>query len=306
MSKASLIQPGSAEWLRYMSPSKAAAVYGVSRWESARSLWHRMRGELPADDPKDIFKVGHAWEPALRELWKLDNPGWRLSAGEVQVDAGDRFGFPLLATIDGRASKGRARKVVEKKTARKLEDWGDDFTEDGAPMDYVVQVWIQQLVTGWTKEPADLTVMGPYFRHHTYRIAFDADVATDIVDELGKFYRRLKDPAAAPELDDHVATYECVRKLHPDIDGTRVTVDGDLGRDYLGAVLDLRDAETRLRGLKTRILDAAGPAKYVDVETDRVDDDGDPVLANIAYRKPGRGGSVALTPISEKAMEAIA
>ncbi|MFI2243788.1 YqaJ viral recombinase family protein [Rhodococcus sp. NPDC019609] len=287
-----------------MSPSKAAAVYGVSRWESARSLWHRMRGELPPEDPKDIFAVGHAYEPTIRELWKLDNPGWRLSHGEVQVNAGDRFGFPLVATVDGRASKGRARKVVEKKTARKLEEWGDDFTEAGAPMDYVVQVWVQQLVTGWTKEPADLTVMGPYFKHHTYRIAFDADVATDIADELGKFYRRLKDPDAAPELDDHVATYECIRAMHPDIDDTRrVTLDTDLGLEYLDAVLEFRDVEKRLRGLKTRVLDAMGDAKHADIVTGEGADG--PVLERVAYRKPGRGGAVSLNPISEKAMEAL-
>lgn len=300
---APMIAPGSAEWLRYLSPSKAAAVYGVSRWESARSLYHRMRGELPPEDPKDIFRVGHAYEPALRELWKIDNPGWRLSRGEVQVNAGDRFGFPLLATIDGRASKGRARKVVEKKTARKLEEWGDQFTDE-APLDYVVQVYVQQLVTGWTKEPADLVVMGPYFKHHTYRIPFDADVAADIVDELRAFHTRLSDPDAAPELDDHVATYEAIRALHPEIDGdTRVTVDTDEGLDYLDAVLAFRDAETRLRGRKTWLLDAMGDAKHADVVVG--EDEAGPILQRIAYRKPGPRGAISLTPISEKAMEAL-
>lgn len=300
---APMIAPGSAEWLRYLSPSKAAAVYGVSRWESARSLYHRMRGELPPEDPKDIFRVGHAYEPALRELWKIDNPGWRLSRGEVQVNAGDRFGFPLLATIDGRASKGRARKVVEKKTARKLEEWGDQFTDE-APLDYVVQVYVQQLVTGWTKEPADLVVMGPYFKHHTYRIPFDPDVAADIVDELRAFHTRLSDPDAAPELDDHVATYEAIRALHPEIDGdTRVTVDTDEGLDYLDAVLAFRDAETRLRGRKTWLLDAMGDAKHADVVVG--EDEAGPILQRIAYRKPGPRGAISLTPISEKAMEAL-
>ncbi|OZF41888.1 YqaJ viral recombinase family protein [Rhodococcus sp. 14-2470-1a] len=295
------IKPGSDEWLRTMSPSKAAAVLGLSRWESPRSLWHRMRGELPPEDPKDEFRVGHAYELALAELWRSANAGWRLSRGEVQFDGSDRFGFPLIATIDGRASRGRARRVVEKKTARSLEEWGDFFTDDG-PADYVTQVIVQMGVSGYTREPADLVVMGPFFQWHTYRVRFDADLFDGIVDQLRDFHRSLSDPDAGPELDDHVATYDAVRALHPRIDGSTVQLDEALALDYLDAVLDHRETDKRLRGLKTRVLDVMGDA--AEALLTREEQDGKQTY-KIAGRGPGPHDSIRLNPAGKKVMEAL-
>lgn len=276
------IAPGSDEWLRFMSPSKAAAVLGVSRWESPRSLWHRMRGELPPEEPKDEFTVGHAFEPALAYLWKESNPGWRLSRGEVQVIGTERFGFPLLATVDRRGSRGSRRRVVEMKTARSLDDWGDDFSED-APADYVVQTIVQRLVTGWTDEPADLLVMGPYFRHHCYRIPWDQELADEIIEQLRAFHASLADPDAAPELDDTVATYDAVRSVHPDIDdGAEVQLDADMAVDYLDAYAVHKAAEAELRLHKSRVLEVMGRAKVARV--------GDVKIAD--RRRKGRGVSL--------------
>lgn len=295
------IAPGSPEWLATMSPSKAAAVLGLSRWESPYSLWRRMRGELPPEDPKDEFAVGHAFELALSELWRGANPGWRLSPGEVQFDASDRFGFPIIATIDGRGSRGRARKVVEKKTARKLEEWGDFFTDEG-PADYVTQVLVQMGVSGYTREPAELVVMGPFFQWHTYRVAFDADLFDEIVAQLRAFHRSLSDPDAGPALDDHVATYDAVRAMHPEVDGSTVKVGEELALDYLTAVVDHRESEGRLRGLKSRVLDVMGNAGEAVLE--REEQDGKKTY-KVAGRGPGPHGSIRLNPAGKKVMEAL-
>ncbi|WP_037165086.1 YqaJ viral recombinase family protein [Rhodococcoides fascians] len=295
------IKPGSPEWLATMSPSKAAAVLGLSRWESPRSLWHRMRGDLPPEDPKDQFAVGHAFELALSELWRGANPGWRLSPGEVQFDASDRFGFPFIATIDGRASRGSSRRVVEKKTARKLEEWGDFFTDEG-PADYITQVIVQQGVSGYTREPAHLVVMGPFFQWHTYRVRFDADLFDEIVGTLRAFHRSLSDPDAGPALDDHVATYDAVRALHPDVDGSAVQLDEELALAYLGAVVDHRESEARLRGLKTEVLDVMGDA--AEAFLTREEQDGKQTY-KVAGRGPGPHNSIRLNPAGKKVMEAL-
>ncbi|WP_037184885.1 YqaJ viral recombinase family protein [Rhodococcoides fascians] len=295
------IKPGSPEWLATMSPSKAAAVLGLSRWESPRSLWHRMRGDLPPEDPKDEFAVGHAFELALSELWRGANPGWRLSPGEVQFDASDRFGFPFIATIDGRASRGSSRRVVEKKTARKLEEWGDFFTDEG-PADYITQVIVQQGVSGYTREPAHLVVMGPFFQWHTYRVRFDADLFDEIVGTLRAFHRSLSDPDAGPALDDHVATYDTVRALHPDVDGSAVQLEEELALAYLGAVVDHRESEARLRGLKTEVLDVMGDA--AEAFLTREEQDGKQTY-KVAGRGPGPHNSIRLNPAGKKVMEAL-
>jgi hypothetical protein len=64
------IEPGSPEWLRAITPSKVAAILGVSRWESPYSLWHRMKGTVPPEGPKDIFQIGHDYEPAAATRWE--------------------------------------------------------------------------------------------------------------------------------------------------------------------------------------------------------------------------------------------
>lgn len=280
--------PGSPEWLGLISASKIATIVGVSRWESPYSLWHRMAGHLAPEEPRDEFTVGHAFEPALAELWKAENAGWRLSAGEVQY-ARDDLGFPAVATLDRRASRGRARRVVEFKTARSLEDWGDDFT-DSAPDDYVAQVIWSMGITGWTDRPAHLMVMGPFFQWHTYEIGFDELVFTELAAQAAAFWTSIQS-GNEPDLDDTVPTYECVRELHAQIEDRQVVIADGLARDYLESVEARKWHETAERGHKTALLNAMGTASTA------VTRDGSPV----AKRTPGRGDSVVLRPTTRKA-----
>lgn len=279
--------PGSPQWLATVTASKVAAIAGVSRWESPYSLWHRMAGHLPPEEPKDEFTVGHAFEPALAELWKSDNPGWRLSAGEVQHRT-DRYGFPAAATLDRRASRGRARRVIEFKTARSLEDWGDDFT-DQAPDDYVCQTIWQMGLTGWTRLPAHLVVMGPFFRWHTYEIDFDAGVFDALVARARTFWQSIQD-GVEPALDDTVPTYECVRALHPQIEDREVTVPVDLAQAYLRSVDARKAAEKDERGYKAQLLDRMGTASTAVTGGGHV----------VAKRSPHASGSVVLKPTTRK------
>lgn len=276
------VEPGSDEWRRVITPSKVAAVLGVSRWESPYRLWHRMRGDIAPEPPKDIFDVGHDFEPAMAAMWKRGNPGWRLSRGEVQKMPNVYPGYPALVTLDRRACRGRARRVVEFKTARRMEDWGD-FGTDQAPPDYVAQVIAQMAFSGYTKHPAHLMVLGPYFEAHTYVIEFDAELWAVMDQRCAQFWESLAGEEP-PDLDDSVPTYECVRELHPDIDaGESVTVDAGQAVELLGLALDIKAAETRLRGLKTRLLDHMGNAQYACAGDIRVAD-----------RRPHAKGSVAL------------
>lgn len=246
------IVPGSPEWLRTISPSKIAAIIGVSRWESPYSLWHRMAGNIPPEPPKQDFVRGHAFEHALAELWRHENPGWQLSPGEVQV-ARDDLGFPALATIDRRARRGRAFHIVEFKTARDLAEW-----DDGPPADYWSQIQFQQVITGYTA-PAHLMVMGPFFEWRTITVPHDPDAAAALIERARDWHQSLE-AGTPPQLDDSVPTYNAVRQLHPDIDGTTVEVDADLAARYLGLDEVLRDTEKKMRATKTRLLDAMGNA----------------------------------------------
>ena len=272
------IEPSSDGWRRLITPSKVAAILGVSRFESPYRLWHRMRGTVPAEPPKDIFDVGHDMEPALANMWRRRNPGWLLSRSEVQL-AHRGLPFPNVATVDRRARKGRARRVVEFKTTRHLSDWGDEFT-DQAPADYVAQVQAQQLITGWTRWPAHLCVLGPFYTFHIYEIEFDATLGELIVERCYRFWQSLQ-AGEPPGLDDSVATYECVRQLHPGINDSTVKVSDEFAFELRHARARLDELERQFRSYKTTLLDAMGEAATA------ITADGEPVARRTPHGKSG-------------------
>lgn len=292
------IQPGTDAHREMISPSKVAAILGYSRWTSPFALWMEMSGRVEPDPPKDIFDAGHDVEPYLANRWRRLNPGWKLSPGEVQfvVDP-DHFGFPAVVTLDRRAVRSRARRVVEFKMARDLEDlekFGDDLSGD-APPDYISQVLAQMLFTGFTKLPGHLMVTGPFWTERCYPIEYDASVAAWMITEIRRFWDslQLKTP---PALDDSKATYQTVRKLHPDISpDTSVQLDPDLAIEFLTAYSDHKAAESQLTGAKSRVLDAMG-----DTESALVG------KVPVAKRAPHASGSVALNKARKTTADDIA
>lgn len=192
------IAPGSEQHRAMMSPSKAAAVLGFSRWQSPYALWMEMSGRVEPDPPKDIFDVGHDAEPYMAARWRRLNPGWLLSPDEVQfVIDPEHFGFPAVVTLDRRAVRGRARRVVQCKIARDLDDarvWGDDLADSDseAPADYAAQVFTEMLFSGYTRHDGHLMVAGPFWAEKCYPIRYDANTAAGLITELRRFWESLR------------------------------------------------------------------------------------------------------------------
>lgn len=270
------IDPGDPEWLRIITPSKVATIltregHTLSRWESPFRLWHRMRGLVDPDPPKDAFDLGHDLEPYAANRWRRRNPGWLLSPGEVQfhIDP-EKYGFPVVATLDRRAVRGRSRRVVEFKAARDLTDletWGDDLKGE-CPEDVAAQVMAQQTFTGWTTT-ADVLVIGPYYQERIYPIDWSRSVASWIITECRRFYESLAGDTP-PALDDTKATYECLRALNPDIDGTSVVLAPAEAIEFLHHVDDHKGVTDALQYQKNLMLKRMERAQYAVVGDRRV------------------------------------
>lgn len=273
------VAPGSAAWLAMITPSKVAAIVGESRYESPFRLWCRMKGWVPPEPPKEAFDIGHDAEPFAANIWRRQpgNEGWLLSRGEVEFTVpAEHFGFPASVHLDRRAVYGAFRRVVEFKVARTLSDidvWGDDLTGD-CPLDYAIQVIVQRLFAaaaqprlGWMKHDPHLLAIGPYLNHRLYILeqARDPSVSAWLIDECQKFYASLQSDTPPP-LDDTPQTYECLRELHPDIDGTVVELDRAAALDYLEAVHAEKAAKTAKTGAASRLLDTMRLAKYAVVK----------------------------------------
>lgn len=283
------LEPGSDEWAKIITPSKVAAILGVSRWESPYRLWHRMKGYVDPEPPKDAFDIGHDMEAYAAARWVRKNPGWHVSPGEVQfhVPPG-HFDFPAVGTIDRRTSRGSWRRVLEVKIARNLTDmetFGDDLTGD-CPEDYAAQVTAQRLFVAATQPSATwfkqshLLAIGPYFNERLYEIEYDLDVVSWIIDECNTFWQSLE-ADTPPDLDDSVATYECLKALHPDIDaGDHVNLEPALAVAYLEAKAAEKSAKAAAQGATNAIAAAMKNAQYARV--------GDVTVAD--RRNNGKGG----------------
>lgn len=284
------LTPGSPEWRRTVTASKVPAILGVSRWQSQYALWHEMAGLVdPApisQSTQELFDYGHAAELAAREYWLRRNPGWRASQGEVQYMRTDLVGIPLaVATIDRRGSRGNARKIIEVKTARDLEEFGDDGSGE-VPIDYAVQITWQMLIA--QIHQADLVLWPQYGLPRIYPIEFDEELAKTILVRVIAWVASI-DSGTPPDLDNSVTTYECLRRLHPDIDrGAEVELDEQLAADYLRTVADRKLIDAEERGLKIRILDRMGRAQFAMCQGHK-----------IADRRNSKGDNVSLYPNSK-------
>lgn len=291
-----MIEPGSPEWLKIITPSKVPSILGISRWKSQYTLWHEMAGIIePApisEARQDDFDYGHACELAAREYWKFKNPGWRISQREVQISNPD-LPFPNLATVDLRGSRGATRRVVEVKTARDLGEFGDDGSGE-IPRDYAAQILMQMLITGW-HETADLVCWAQYGKPRIYHVEWDAEIADAVVSHCVLWVRALAD-GIKPALDNTISTYETVKALHPDIDGSTVEVPAELACQVLDWSRELQATEKTVRGLKTQLLDLMGNARIAEAAGIKVAD-----------RRPhGRGGvALALAPKNYDALREV-
>lgn len=276
------LEPGSPEWVSTITASKIPAILGISRWNSQYALWHQMAGnitETVSEAKQENYDYGHAAELAASEFWKLRNPGWRLSREEVQFSRAD-LPFANAATIDRRASRGKKRRVVEVKTARDLAEWGDDGSGE-CPADYAAQVLWQQFITGW-HDTANIVLWPQYGMPRIYDIEFDPRIAAAIVERATAWQKSLE-AGVAPELDDSISTYEAVKQLHPDIDGSSVEIEPSLAVHFIGWHQEQKDTNKTVTGLKSKVLDAMGNAQYATCNGQK-----------IADRRPGRSGSVSL------------
>lgn len=279
--------PGSEEWRNLITGSKISAIMGDSRWDTKWTLYQMMTGAVDAEPSKDIFRVGHAAELMLAELWKMENEGWKLSPGEVQY-TDKTLPFPNAATLDRRGSRGRARKYIEFKTARRLEEWGD---LDGSkmPRDYQRQAIWGQGISGFTEEPAEIMVMGPFFKHFTYKVEFDQDIFDQMCEEADKFYRQVRDRIEPPN-EGKPCDYKVVRRMHPSIhEGELAEVNSFLVDLWQTKVQMAKDVQVEADALKTKIMAEMGQAQFGVAGDQRI------------VRRVASGRGVALKPFEEDA-----
>ncbi|QAY70049.1 YqaJ viral recombinase family protein [Xylanimonas protaetiae] len=257
-------KPGTDAWARIFTASKAAAILGLSPWESPRSIWHKMRGDVPSDDGKntDVKSRGHYLEDGLISWWQDRHPElkrvrrqWFAELGAWAAATPDAAAWTVQRPRDGRAPA----VVMDAKTSRNDDEWGVPGTDE-VPAYYAAQLQWQMHVTGAQRAYIALLTTRLDFRE--YVIDYDPDTAKALARIAYEFYLSTLDEQAAPPLDDHVATFDTLKRLHPDIEAdSQVEIPEDMARAFVDAQAAKKAAEAAERAAKSAVLDAMGDTR---------------------------------------------
>ena len=271
--------PGTPEWSRLVTASKVAAILGLSPWESPRSMWHAMRLELPPTPESRPMRRGNMLENAVLDWWLADNPDWEEVARQPVYSIDDW----CLATPDmlvKHRDTGQ-QMLVDAKTTSSDMDWTDE-----APAYYVASSMWQLAMAPGVDRVCLATLFGQPFDLRSFYVERDDDLIESVIDRCREFYDSLS-ADTAPPLDEHPATYDAVRKLHPDIDrDASVELTYDEACEYIAACRRMTIAEERSRAAKSLVLDRMGKARVATHNGQ-----------TIARRQPNRYG-VSLVPVA--------
>jgi putative phage-type endonuclease len=261
-------EPGSPEWhaarAGRIGGSDIAAILGLSPWTSRFSLWHERKGLVPPQAEKPEMTWGKRLEPVICDAFQEGHPNLGVLRVEGAVFAHDDRPWQV-ASPDARLYARRldfnvAVSGLEVKTDRFDDGWGKTGTDE-IPVYYQCQVQ-------WCMDVFDLPEWHVAFLcsgsdYREYVIKASASDQAFMRAEAEAFLASL-DAGERPDIDEHGATYETVRALHPDIDrgpAGDIELSADTAAPYCRARKALAAAEGEERRAKTVVLDAMGRAR---------------------------------------------
>lgn len=251
------LTPGSPEWAKLVTASKVAAILGLSPWDSPRSMWHKMHGDVPWDSESRPMRRGNMLEDAVLDWWLADNPEWE----EVQRQPVYRLDGEdwCLATPDMHVRHRDTGEdmLVDAKTTSNDMDWQDGE----APAYYAASSMFQLAMAPKIRRVCLAVLFGSPFDLRSYYVDRDDDLIDGVLSRCQEFYASLG-ADAPPPLDDSTATYDVMRKVHPDIDrDAEVDLTDAEATEYVAACAAMKAAEARERAAKSVLLDRMGNAR---------------------------------------------
>ena len=196
------------EWLAArrngIGASEAAAVLGLSPWQSRYALWAEKTGLVePVDDPamEERFAVGKLMEPIIAKLFTRTTgiKVWRNTRNVITRSTDHPF---MFCTLDGEAHDA---SVWEAKTA---DAWTAAKWRDGVPEEIWIQVQHQMACRGldaaWVAAFRNMSL-------EAFRIERDEEFIRDLIEREREFWT-LVETKTPPEIDGHDATTAILKR----------------------------------------------------------------------------------------------
>lgn len=279
--------PGTREWQKLVTASKVAGIVGLSPWESPRSVWHTLRGEVPSDDGRNAGAKarGHYLEDGILRWWRDQHPEFPRVLPQHYETLGDwAAATPDLACWEW-PNCDVPQVVVDAKTSRDDSEWGRPGTDE-VPAYYLAQLQWQMHVTGARR--AYIALLTTFLDLREYVVDYDAVTAAGLERIARAFWESTQDPDAAPPLDDTVATFDTMRRLHTGISkDTAVELDATTARAFVTATTGLKDAQAADRHARSQVLEAMGDARLATYQG-----------VTIARRQPN-GNGISLVAVAK-------
>ena len=214
-------------------------------------MWAVKSGNLPQKQ-LDNFAVilGNVLEPViLDQLLPKKHPDWEIYRTGTYQHPNNDF---MHANPDALAKVNGEWIIVEVKTGRNY--W------DEIPPNYIAQVMHYMNIMGLRKAVILGLVAMDWVEHW---IDFDEFEAAVIEQKATEFWELVK-ANQPPTFDGSDSTYEAVRTMNPDVDGSEIEIDGV---HELAKLQDEFDAASeKLKQAKSEVLGLMGKAKHAYIE----------------------------------------
>lgn len=280
-----LCPPGvdQATWLQArrdgIGASEIAAVLGISPYESPFSLYHRKANGWEIEDTEDM-EAGRRMESAIADwaadridpnenlvvrpagLYRSAERPWQLATPDRLVHMvcpgceGGASGWGRCRTCQGTGFGSRPIAVLECKHPFSWDGFGEDGGDE-IPVYFRAQL-LQQLDVLDVHEG----YLAAYTSHQLriYHLRRDPKDLRVMRAAGARFWQRIQD-GDIPDVDEHHATADTLRRLHPTVEDITVDVPVELAEGYRRARALAKRVEANVDRYEARIRDAIGDGR---------------------------------------------
>lgn len=231
--------------------SDAAAVLGLSRWQSPLQVWAEKTGNLQQKDISDkiCVKFGNKLENAVAEFFTEETGKKVHRVNETLIHPEHDF---ITANLDRRIVGEKA--ILECKTCSpfKAKEWGDDI-----PSEYLIQCYHYLAVTGYDRAYIAVLIGNQDFKYKV--VERDEQIINDIISKEVAFWNDFVLTGNMPmaSANDNDTLYE----LFPECREASFIDFDEAKQDEVNIILDNLDAlkqdrtqiENRIKQLENQI-----------------------------------------------------
>lgn len=244
-----------AERRNSVGASEAAAVLGLSPYDTPLSLYLRKLGKIPEPEETLRLRMGNLLEPTIAQLY-VEQTGETIEATQV---FGRHPELPFVtATMDLRPAT--PRKAVECKTMEVFarHKLGEEGTDD-LPEHWLVQAHQQMAV--FDLDQIDFAVLVGFDSFRVFHVHRDEGLLQCVLEGVENFWRLHVVPRNPPRASAMDA--EVLKHLRP-TPGVTVSLDGyadDQAQQYLKLGEQIKVLEETRDGHKARLMQLLGDAE---------------------------------------------